>query len=164
MDFIKGFSAEQYAGALESWGWLDLAGKEPVTATLFGHVFLSADDGFWLLDPIAGSLTRRWNDVEHLQADLDRPEVQQELLIDLADAALQHGLAPGADEILDFTQPPVLGGAIDPGNLQVMDFVVGVNLAGQIHAQTTGLAAGTPISGVEVKPEKRGFFGRRKKS
>ena len=50
------------------------------------------------------------------------PAVQQELLIDLADAALQRGLAPGADEILDFTQSPVLGGPIDPGNLQVMDF------------------------------------------
>jgi hypothetical protein len=164
MNFIKGFSDEQYAGALESWTWLDLAGKEPVTATLFGHVFLSAEDGFWLLDPIAGSLTRRWDDVDHLQADLDRPEVQQELLIDLADAALQRGLAPGADEILDFTQSPVLGGAIDPNNLQVMDFVVGVNLAGQIHAQTTNLPTGTPIAGVEVKEEKRGFFGRRKKS
>ena len=116
MDFIKGFSAEQYAGALESWGWLD------------------------------------------------SPAVQQELLIDLADAALQRGLAPGADEILDFTQSPVLGGPIDPGNLQVMDFVVGVNIAGQIHAQTTNLAAGIPISGVEVKQERRGLFGRRKKS
>ncbi len=139
-----------------------MAGKEPVTSTLFGHVFLSSDDGFWLLDPIAGSLTRRWNDVEHLRADLDSPEVQQELLIDLADTALRRGLSPGADEILDFTQSPVLGGPLDPGNLQVMDFVVGVNIAGQIHAQTTNLPAGTPISGVEVKPERRGLFGRRK--
>ncbi|MET7279716.1 T6SS immunity protein Tdi1 domain-containing protein [Kribbella sp. NPDC005582] len=140
MDFIKGFSAEQYAVALESWGWLDLAGKKPVRATLFGHVFLASDDGFWLLDPIEGTLTRRWDDVEHLQTGLADPEVQQELLTDLAAEALRRGLTPGPDEILDFIQPPVLGGPIDPENLEPTDFVVGVNLAGQIHAQTTHLA------------------------
>jgi hypothetical protein len=44
-----------------------------------------------------------------------------------------------------------------------MDFVVAVNLAGQIHAQTTGLAAGTPVTvAVQEKPKRRGFFGRRK--
>ncbi|WP_328321430.1 DUF1851 domain-containing protein [Kribbella sp. NBC_00382] len=163
MDFIKSFTDEQYAGALERWAWLDLAGKRPIRATMFGHVFLAADDGFWLLDPIAGTLTHRWSDQEQLQTDLDRPEVQDELLIDLADAALRRGLVPGADQIVDFTTPPVLGGVIEPANLQVMDFVVAINLAGQIHAQTTGLADGTPVTvAVQDEPKRRGFFGRRK--
>jgi hypothetical protein len=33
MDFIKSFTDEQYAGALETWAWLDLAGKQPILAT-----------------------------------------------------------------------------------------------------------------------------------
>jgi hypothetical protein len=33
----KSFTAEQYASALDSWGWLDLSGKTPVLASLFGH-------------------------------------------------------------------------------------------------------------------------------
>jgi hypothetical protein len=40
------FTPEQYAKALESWAWLDLAGKKPVFTSAFGDIFFSAADGF----------------------------------------------------------------------------------------------------------------------
>ncbi|GAA1509018.1 T6SS immunity protein Tdi1 domain-containing protein [Kribbella lupini] len=86
------------------------------------------------------------------------------MLIELAEPALQAGVVLGPDQILDFTQPPILGGALEPGNLQVMDFEVALNLAGQIHQQVAGLPEGTPIEvDVEQPSPRRGLFGRRKR-
>ncbi len=42
MEPIKRFTAEQYEQALESWSWLDLAGKSPRFTPLFGDLFLEA--------------------------------------------------------------------------------------------------------------------------
>ncbi|WP_433650977.1 hypothetical protein ACQP2C_32125 [Micromonospora zamorensis] len=45
MELTKQFSEQQYARALESWAWLDLAGKAPRFTSLFGDVFLESADG-----------------------------------------------------------------------------------------------------------------------
>jgi hypothetical protein len=47
MELTKQFGEEQYAAALESWSWLDLQGKTPRFASLFGNVFLEDADGAW---------------------------------------------------------------------------------------------------------------------
>jgi hypothetical protein len=49
----------------------------------------------------------------------------------------------------------VLGGPIDVGNVGIIDFVVGVNIAGQLHDQLRGLAPGIAISGVTIGDDGR---------
>jgi hypothetical protein len=60
------------------------------------------------------------------------------------------GLAPGNDQVLSFKVPPVLGGELSTENLEVADFVVSVNVAGQIHDQVRLLPPGAPIAGITI--------------
>jgi hypothetical protein len=46
--------------------------------------------------------------------------------------------------------PPALGGAVDLENVELSDFVLATNIAGQIHQQIKDLPSGTPISGVSL--------------
>ncbi len=57
--------------------------------------------------------------------------------------------------MLGFKIPPVPGGAITLENIEVIDFVVCVNLAGQLHRQVKDPPPGTPISGGTITPERR---------
>jgi hypothetical protein len=71
-------------------------------------------------------------------------------MIGLAQSADAAGLTPGEDQVLSFKVPPVLGGELATANLEVADFVVTVNLAGQIHGQVRSLPPGTPITGLTI--------------
>lgn len=156
MKLVRQFSAERYAQALESWRWLDLGGKTPLFASLFGDVFLGASDGLWWLDTLEGSLTRPWATAELMRAELNSPEGQDRyLLAGLAQAAASKGLVPAGDQVYDFTISPVLGGVMEPTNLGVIDFVVGVNIAGQLHEQVRGLPPGTAIQAVTIDDDGR---------
>ncbi|WP_433061642.1 hypothetical protein [Dactylosporangium sp. CS-033363] len=149
MMLIKTFPGDRFAGALESWQWADLAGKEPAFASLFGDVFLRGPDGIWWLDTVGGECTLRWPSMEALSAELNTEEGQQRyLLAGLAAELARRGLTPDDEQVYDFTHPPALGGALDPDNVDVIDFVVGVNVAGQLHDQLRDLPPGTPIKGV----------------
>jgi hypothetical protein len=151
MDLTKAFTPEQFAQGLESWSWIGLEGKEPVLATLFGDVIFRAEGGFWWLDAVEGSLSRPWQNAEALRAELSTADGQERyLLVNLALAAARRGLTPTADQVYEFTQPPVLGGELTLDNVGVIDFVVGLNIAGQIHEQVRDLPAGTPIAGVTI--------------
>ncbi|NEA36814.1 hypothetical protein [Streptomyces sp. SID13031] len=111
-NLTRAFTAEQYARGLESWRWLDLAGKAPVFASLFGDVFFRAPDGFWWLDTLEGTLSRPWVAADALQADLNTDDGQDQYLLgDLAMGADRRGMVLGA-QVYCFTAPPILGGAI----------------------------------------------------
>ena len=152
MDLTKEFSAEDYVGALESWDWLDLTGAVPVLATLFGDVILQTPRGYAFLDTVEGALTLAWPDRESVEAVLQTQDGQDRYLMgELALAAAEQGIVPGPGQVLSFTHPPVLGGALTVDNLEVQDFVVATNIAGQIHQQVLDLPAGTPIAGVAIE-------------
>lgn len=145
------FTAEQYHRGLSSWRWLGLGDREPLFASPFGDVFFRAPDGFWWLDTLEATLTRPWATVEELEADLNTFEGQDRyLLAGLAQNAARRGLLPGPDQVYDFRAPPILGGAVDVDNLDVADFVVSLNIAGQIHGQVRDLPPGTPMSGITI--------------
>lgn len=152
MDLTKEFSADEYAGALESWDWLGLAGAAPVMATLFGDVIFQTSQGFAFLDTVEGTLTVAWPDREAVEAALQTQDGQDRYLMgELALAAAEQGIVPGPEQVLSFTHPPVLGGPLTVDNLEVQDFVVATNIAGQIHQQVLDLPAGTPIAGVAIE-------------
>ncbi|WP_433087739.1 hypothetical protein ACQP1P_17560 [Dactylosporangium sp. CA-052675] len=151
MQLIKAFPPERFAGALDSWRWAGVEGKTPAFASLFGDVFLRGADGIWRLDTIGGTIEQRWPSMEALSAELNTAEGQERyLLAGLAAEMARRGLTPQDDQVYDFTHPPALGGAIEPDNVDVIDFVVGVNLAGQLHDQLRALPPGTTIRAVSV--------------
>lgn len=151
MDLAKEFSTEEYAGALESWDWVDLAGAVPVLATLFGDVILQTPGGFAFLDTVGGALTVEWPDRESVEAALQTRDGQDRYLMgELALAAAEQGIVAGPGQVLSFVHPPVLGGPLTVDNLEVQDFVVATNIAGQIHQQVLDLPEGTPIAGVAI--------------
>ncbi len=163
MDTTKTFGEQQYARALESWSWLDLAGKTPRFTSLFGDIFFeSADGAWWLLDTIEGSLTRPWPSRADLAADLAVEEGRDRYLLEsLAVAATYRcGLKVGAEEVYVFLPPPVLGGGFDVDHIRVFDFVVAVHLAGQLHDQLRGKPPGWMPAGFlyagDVPPTERG--------
>ena len=114
---------------------------------------MQASDGVWFLDSMQGSLSLPWESVESLETDLLSPEAQDRyLLAGLASAADRAGKVLGRDQIYDIVPPPVLGGRIDVEHVIVADFVVTLNIAGQLHEQIRNLPPGTKISGFKISP------------
>ena len=155
MHLTKHFQPRQYADALESWGWIgDIGAQTPVLASLFGHVFLTDASGYWWLDPIGASYEHVAPDRETLMATLESEEGQDDLLLGaLAMAAERRGLRLGAHQVYEFLPPPALGGGFDVERIQIADFVVSINLAGQIHEQIRDRPPGTRISGLRITDE-----------
>lgn len=148
------FPPKDYAAALESWGtFLDLAGATPLLTSQFGDVVLArAGDGVYLLDVLAGTLTREWDDVDAMADALETPEGRERYLrASLVTAAFRAGTIPDETQVYDFVTPPVLGGALAVDNLRPTDFVVTVNLDGQIHEQVRDLPPGTRVDGVALE-------------
>jgi len=151
VDLTKSFPVDAFREALESWSWLPLAGKVPVLATAFGDVILQDAEGYWFLDAAGGKLDKIASNRDELRAALSSPEGRdQYLLAGLAHEAETQGLMLAESEVFDFTQPPVLGGQFVVENLQIKDFVVSLNISGQIHNQVRNLPPGTKISNVKI--------------
>ena len=153
MDLTRSFSAVQFTRALESWAWAGVPGKQPLFTSPFGDVFLQAPDGFWFLDLLEGALTRPWPDADALRTDLNTAAGRDRyLMAGLAMAAEGRGIVPSDDQVLGFKVVPILGGAIAVENIEVIDFVVSLNLAGQLHQQVRDMPPGTRISGFTLAP------------
>jgi hypothetical protein len=148
---IRRFSEYQYRQALGSWAWLDLGNLTPRMASPFGDVFFESAAGWWFLDTLEGKLSQVWRSGQELQAVLNTPEGQdQYLLLGLAQEAESQGLTPGESQVYSLTVPPVLGGPVAVENVSVVDFVVAIDTAGQIHDQVRNLPPGTPVAGLSI--------------
>jgi hypothetical protein len=146
VDLLRHFTHEQYEQALESWAWAGVSGKSPLAASLFGDVFLEGDEGVFYLDVLGGTLTREWHGVQEMLAALQTPDGQElYLMAGAATAAVQAGLRLDDDQVFDFIQNPALGGAMELSNIKATNFVVAVNIAGQIHDQLRGVPEGAEV-------------------
>jgi hypothetical protein len=84
----------------------------------------------------SATLTQRWSNSEAVNAELDTEAGRNELLLDgLTMSAQARGLVLDAHEVYDFTVPPILGAGFGADNITKRDFVVALNLAGQLHSQ-----------------------------
>lgn len=147
MELIKWFTPDQYAEALDTWAWIGLDGKAPLFTSLFGDVFLRADDGIWWLNTIDGEFERVWDSLDELEAELNTADGQAKYLMSaLAEELARRGLVPGEDEIYDFTHPPSLGGELEPGNVDLTAMAMGVNILGQIHDQLRAIPPGARVN------------------
>jgi hypothetical protein len=114
-------------------------------------VFFRAADGFWYLDTVEATITRRWATADELKATLNTREGQDRyLLAGLAAGAERQGIVPTAAQVYGYKIAPVLGGESSVGNVEVIDFVVSVSILGQLHRQVQALPPGTKISGFIV--------------
>jgi hypothetical protein len=151
MEVIRRFEPEQFVSALESWEFADLTGKTPLFTSPFGDVFLQGVDGIWFLDTLEGKVSKNWESVDELQSVLNTPDGQDSFLMaGLALAADESGKRPTTSQIFDFSIAPYLGGAVALENVTVTDFVVSLNIAGQIHSQLRDLPPGTPVGGITI--------------
>jgi hypothetical protein len=147
----KIFNDDQFERALESWQWLDLSRKKPVLASLFGDVFFAAQDGWWYLSVLDGSLSRNWGDRDSLQAELDTEDGQDLYLLGgLAFAAAQRGLTLKENEVYIYKVPPLVGGSLSAENIETIDFVAGLTVLGQLHRQVRDMPPGSQIAGFTV--------------
>jgi len=88
---------------------------------------------------------------DELQAKLDAEEGQDNFLLGgLAMSAERLGILLEPNEVSDFKIPPVLGGKTGVDNIVKMDFVVSLNIAGQLHDQVRHLPPGSKIKGITV--------------
>lgn len=139
MDLTRTATRAQYHRALETWRWLDIERKVPLFTSLFGDVFFESFDGCWWLDAVRGTLTRHWESVGTMDTDLDTPRGQKAFLrARLALDAELAGLSPGDGQIYGFRVAPIVGGAVDVANLEVMELTLRLHLSGQLHGHVRG--------------------------
>lgn len=140
--------------ALESWHWLPIKSKKPVLVTAFGDIFLESNDGIWFLDTLEGKLLRICDTTQELENLLRTEEGENHYLFaGFVERAHREGMRLGDGQCYDFRVNPVVGGKIEYENIEPRNFVVAVNLAGQLHEQTRHMAPGTKITGFTVKAE-----------
>lgn len=136
MRFTKRFTADQYARGLASWSWADLDGKVAMFASEFGDVFFEAYDGWWFLDTVEGTLVHPWDSRLAMELTLNSPDGQDRyLLAGMVAAARERGVTIEDHEVYAFLPPPIVRGGLDADSIQALDFVVALNIAGQIHHQ-----------------------------
>jgi len=149
--FIINPDDDKVVAALEAWQWLPIGNKRVIVITSFGDFFLQDEDGIWFLDTLQGTLEKTCESPKELQAILNTQDGQdQYLLAGFVLAATDRGLLLGPCQCYDFAINPVIGGDLAIDNVEVQDFVVAVNIAGQIHNQCKDLPPGTPITDIEI--------------
>lgn len=145
---------DKIARAIESWHWLDLESKQPILVTAFGDIFFTSDDGIWFLDTTEGALTKVCETRPELEAILGTEDGENHYLFaGFVERAQNDGMILSEGQCYDFKLNPVVGGAIAYENIEPRDFVVAVNLAGQLHEQVRNMPEGTRISGFSIANE-----------
>ncbi|MBX9899297.1 MAG: DUF1851 domain-containing protein [Burkholderiaceae bacterium] len=141
--------------ALDSWQWLDLGNKEPILVTAFADVFFSAPNGIWFLDTLEGKLKHVFDTREQLDNALSTEEGQDMYLLSpFVDRAIRDGQSLTESQCYDFKLHPVVGGEVVYENIQRLDFVVALNIRGQLYDQVRNLKPGTKITGFNFDDEK----------
>ncbi|MGW2091254.1 hypothetical protein [Promicromonospora sukumoe] len=140
MHLIREFAPDAYEFALSSWSWIGTGGKTPRFASCFGDMFLEAQDGWWFLDTVEGTLERRWNTMDDMFADLEGEDGRAEYLLEeTLNAALDQGMQLGEDEVFAFLPPPAVTGTMSVDSLAPLRFAIAANLAGRIHGELNGV-------------------------
>lgn len=130
---------EEWHRLLADWSWLVPGTFSPMAATLFGDAFLVGNQGeVQFLDAVQGQLTPVAESEEAFQQQLQTGKWRELLRADLAEQLWAKGLCPREDECYGYRIPPILGGNVIPGNIQVFSRLVYMSTQGQLHRQFQG--------------------------
>jgi hypothetical protein len=147
-------SSETLKNALDSWQWIELGDRIPILVTAFADVFFSAHDGIWFLDTLEGKLKHVFQLRVELEAELLTEKGQDIFLFSpFVDRAIREGNSLDEGQCYDFLLNPIIGGAIEYDNVGKMNFLVALNIRGQLHDQVRHLPAGTKISNFVMEGE-----------
>ena len=147
--FVTGIVGD---GILDDWSWLLKQPHRVVVVTKMGDAFVRDPQGKILfLDTMEGSLQPAADNVDAFKDALQRGTTNSEwLMLGLVAHLEQQGQQLGPGQCFSYTIPPVLGGAIEPTNVEVVDVSVHFSIAGQIHRQVKDLPPGTPVGDVKI--------------
>ena len=126
----------------------------PLLTSSFGDIFFAHKRKVYFLDLVNGTFDLIAESMDELEAILNSSQGHENYLMATLSIAKQkngHILEP--NEVFDFKKTPKLGGKISLENIQTMDFVTAVNVAGQIHQQIKDLPPGTEITNVNIIDE-----------
>ena len=141
-----------FSDLLSDWYWRVEGQFAPLLMTAFGDLFLRDPDGqVWFLDLVSGEFTVVANDTDEWAAMFDNPDTADEWLMPgLVYALIDEGMRLEAGTCYGYRIAPVLGGKIEPDNIEVTDLSVHFAVTGQIHEQVKDLPPGTPVSAITI--------------
>lgn len=134
---------------LDDWRWLVPEDVELVVITKAGDAFIRrlGDGAILRLNVVDGSVEQVCASLDEFQAAItDEQHVQRWFMPEIVQGQALLGMDPGENECLSFKHPPILGGQIDPDNIEVSDVAVHFSIAGQIHKQVKDLPPGATIN------------------
>ncbi len=139
--------------ALQSWRWLADEDAQPLLLTALGDLFLIKSDGkVYFLDSYEGSLKPAGLSYEGWKQELSKEHnIDSWFLPNLIAELKRSGLNLSQGQCYSPKIPPVLGGEVEPKNMEVCSWKVHFHIQGQIHEQVKDLPPGTPINGVNIK-------------
>jgi hypothetical protein len=152
---------------LGDWDWLLQQHYELWLVTKFGDAFLKKrDEGsiHWL-NTVQGSVEFVAADEEAFERECHVPEnLNAWFMPEVVKGQELLGMTPRKDQCLSFVHPPVLGGQLDPDNIEVTDIAVHFSIMGQIHRQVKDLPEGTKIDSIRIEmPRSTSLLGRLKR-
>jgi hypothetical protein len=140
--------SELGVSALEEWRWLVPLTSRPILLTVFGDLFLQAEDGsIEFLDTNAGTLTNAAVSYESWKVELESPDrVRQWFSPGFMAELVTNGVSLKPGEVYSPTIPEVLGGKATAENYTPSHWLAHLHVLGSIHRQVKDLPAGTPIT------------------
>lgn len=118
-----------------NWSWVVPEDHTPLFLSIFGDwVFGARDGSLWGLSTLEGSYERIAGNSAEFNALKGSPEwLDKVFLASWQEIAARHGIVPSASECITWKVPPVLGGAYEVNNLQLLPQVVYQPIIAQVH-------------------------------
>jgi hypothetical protein len=125
---------------LDDWRWLVPRDLTPLFVTMLGDwIFGAADGSLWALDMLEGNLRQVASSAaEYNRLNKSREWLEETLLIDWYEVALEAGLVGAPDDCIGWARHPMVGGRIERANLRRFSMRIYQSLMGQLHRQLRG--------------------------
>ncbi|WP_129647626.1 T6SS immunity protein Tdi1 domain-containing protein [Peristeroidobacter agariperforans] len=153
-DLTVNFSHLNREAILSEWEWLIGTHKLPILLAASGDAFVQDvnDGSIHILDTLEAKLQKVADSVEEFRTLLsDRQFVGSHFAVQMVGELRSSGCVLQRGQIYSFKHPPVLGGEVDVGNVEVSDIEVHFSVSGQIHRQVSRLPPGTRIDKVVIE-------------
>jgi len=138
---------------LADWQWRIGPDRFPILATAMGNAFVrdAATGAVALLDVGTGELIEIADSVDAFRSLLDDAVfVGEHFLVNDWIAVREAGKVLASGQVFGYIQPPALGGAFEPDNLEPTDIAVHFSVNGQIHRQVQDLPDGASIDSIKI--------------
>jgi len=146
---IEGLSSQEL---LEDWAWLLQKPFTIIAMNNFADMFLRDEDGeIHFLELAVGEVTKvAGSAAEFQRLTANKNNQSKWFMLGLLTELERAGMTLENGQCFGFTKAPILGGAIEPSNIEIAPLGVYVSLMGQICQQVQKLPAGTKVAGFKI--------------